>query len=63
MKIDLNAIGAIFIEGPRGCGKTSTGEFFSKTVFKLDKNNEIRLKAENTPEILFANDKPILIDE
>lgn len=63
IKIDLKAIGAILIEGPRGCGKTSTGEFFSKTAFKFDKNNEIRLKAENTPEVLFANEVPILIDE
>lgn len=62
----LGAMGAILIEGPKWCGKTTTAEQAAKSVLYLDdpetfsQNLEM---AEVHPRILLQGDTPRLIDE
>ena len=62
----LNAPVAIQIVGPKWCGKTTTGKYFSKSFIDLqDQANEKRYKllAENDIQLLLEGAKPRLIDE
>ncbi|MCQ2250240.1 MAG: DUF4143 domain-containing protein [Bacteroidales bacterium] len=66
LKRKLAGKGAVLIEGPKWCGKTTTARHQSKSVLLMDnpaeKNQNIRL-AEMDPAILLAGDNPRLIDE
>lgn len=59
---DLETMGAIVIEGPRGCGKTETGKFHAKTQFFVDQASNRRL-AELNPKAALEGSTPRLIDE
>lgn len=62
----LNAFGAVLIEGPKWCGKTTTAEQMAKSVIKLqdpDRREEYLLTARTKPSLLLAGDNPRLIDE
>ena len=62
----LSAFGAILIEGPKWCGKTTTAEQVAKSVIKLqdpDMRDEYLATAAAKPSLLLIGDNPRLIDE
>ena len=62
----LKTSGAVQIEGPKWCGKTSTGEQCAKsTVFLQDPDTGPALLAlaDSKPSAILEGDKPRLIDE
>ena len=62
----LEAFGAILIEGPKWCGKTTTAEQYAKSVIKLqdpDMRDEYLATAEVKPSLLLKGATPRLIDE
>lgn len=62
----LEAFGAILIEGPKWCGKTTTAEQVAKSVIKLqdpDMRDEYLATAATKPSLLLMGDNPRLIDE
>jgi len=66
LKLSLKAMGAVLIEGPKWCGKTSTGENIAKSVLYMqdpDEAEENMLKAKTKPSLLLEGDTPRLIDE
>lgn len=66
LKEKLEQKGAIVIEGPKWCGKTTTALQVSKSVLRMDKPCEraanIRL-SEIAPERILEGETPRLIDE
>ena len=66
LEIALQAMGAVLIEGPKWCGKTSTAEYVSKSVLYMqdpDSAEENMLKAKTKPSLLLEGDTPRLLDE
>ena len=62
----LEAFGAVLIEGPKWCGKTTTAEQVAKSVIKLqdpDMRNEYLATAAAKPSLLLKGATPRLIDE
>lgn len=62
----LQGIGAVLIEGPKLCGKTTTGEQFAKTVLRMGASAEMKQNltiAEINPNALLLGETPRLIDE
>lgn len=62
----LEAFGAILIEGPKWCGKTTTAEQMAKSVIKLqdtDMRDEYLFTAATKPSLLLNGATPRLIDE
>lgn len=62
----LDAFGAVLIEGPKWCGKTTTAEQVCKSVIRLqdtDMREEYLVTAASKPSLLLAGDTPRLIDE
>ncbi len=66
LKRKLEGKGAVLIEGPKWCGKTTTAEQIAKSVLYMD-NPEIRdqnlTMAELSPGQLLKGEAPRLIDE
>lgn len=66
LKEQLEAFGAVLIEGPKWCGKTTTAEQMAKSVIKLqdpDMRDEYLATAATKPSLLLIGDTPRLIDE
>ena len=66
LKERLEAFGAVLIEGPKWCGKTTTAEPIAKSVIKLqdpDMRNEYLATAASKPSLLLQGETPRLIDE
>ncbi len=66
LKAHLDAIGAVLIEGPKWCGKTTTARQFAKSVISLqdtDQREEYLTTAMTKPSFLLEGDVPRLIDE
>ncbi len=59
----LAAIGAVVIEGPRGCGKTATGLQVAASAVRLDVDDDARAAGLLDPALLLEGDQPRLIDE
>ena len=62
----LEEKGAILIEGPKWCGKTTTASQIAKSVIRMDepkKRDENIQMSEIDPRILLKGDTPRLIDE
>ena len=62
----LESIGAILIEGPKWCGKTTTGKHMSKSVIEMDKPDLTKQyceMAEINPSNLLKGETPHMIDE
>lgn len=62
----LEAFGAVLIEGPKWCGKTTTAEQIAKSVIKLqdpDMREEYMATAAAKPSLLLKGTTPRLIDE
>ena len=59
-------MGAVLIEGPKWCGKTSTAEHIAKSVLYMqdpDTYEENMLKAKAKPSLLLEGETPRLLDE
>lgn len=62
----LKAFGAVLIEGPKWCGKTTTAEQISKSIIRMqdpDMREEYAATAASKPSLLLLGDTPRLIDE
>ena len=62
----LEAMGAVLIEGPKACGKTTTAEQLAKSVLYMDDPASIQQNlqlAETNVKRLLQGDTPRLIDE
>lgn len=62
----LNAKGAVLIEGPKWCGKTTTAKQMANSFISMDKpdmTNQYKKMAELSPSTLLEGDTPRLIDE
>lgn len=62
----LNAKGAVLIEGPKWCGKTTTAKQMTNSFISMDKpdmTNQYKKMAELSPSTLLEGDTPRLIDE
>lgn len=62
----LNSAGAVLIQGPKWCGKTTTAEQNAKSVIYIDHPGKFKdnlFLAENNPELLLQGEVPRLIDE
>lgn len=59
----LEAFGAILIEGPKWCGKTTTAEQVAKSVIKLqdpDMRDEYLATAATKPSLLLTKRKSVI---
>ena len=66
LAFSLKAMGAVLIEGPKWCGKTSTAEHIAKSVLYMqdpDEYEDNMLKARTKPSLLLAGETPRLLDE
>lgn len=59
----LDAVGAVLIEGPRGCGKTSTALTRAASAVRLDIDDGLRNAGLVAPQVLLPGARPRLIDE
>lgn len=62
----LKSIGAILLEGAKWCGKSTTGEYHSKSAIFMDdprRRNQYMIFAEDNPDLILDGDTPRLIDE
>ena len=62
----MEAFGAVWILGPKGCGKTTSGKQKAETIveFQDEENREnLLMIAEISPKKLLLGKKPILFDE
>ena len=66
LQLLLEAMGAVLIEGPKWCGKTTTAEQYAQSVIKLqdpDMRDNYAALAANRPSLLLQGATPRLIDE
>ena len=59
----LTSIGAVLIEGPKGCGKTETALQQAKSSVRFDTDPNARALLGLNPDELFDQETPILFDE
>ena len=66
LKRKLAGKGAVLIQGPKWCGKTTTAEQIAASVIYLDAPDqlrEVKIKADISPQELLAGATPRLLDE
>lgn len=66
LRLILRAKGAVLIEGPKWCGKTSSAEEVAGSVLYMqdpDAARENKLMAQTKPSLLLEGDTPRLLDE
>lgn len=66
LRYKLEAMGAVLIEGPKACGKTTTAEQQAGSIIYIDdpsKNVQYRQMAQTDIRLLLRGDTPRLIDE
>ena len=59
-------MGAVLLEGPKWCGKTTTALRFSKSSLKMQDPASLvnnKLIASTAPSLLLEGEKPRVIDE
>ena len=59
----LQAMGAVLIEGMKGCGKTATARQLAASEVLLDSDPNAVRRAELDPRLLLDGDTPRLLDE
>lgn len=59
----LRSAGAVLLEGPKACGKTSTARRQAASVVRLDASPQVRAAGEADPNLLLSGDTPRLVDE
>ena len=66
LKLLLNVFGAVLVEGPKWCGKTTTAEMQSHSILRLqdpDERETLLKTAEVKPSLLLDGETPRLLDE
>ena len=66
LSLKLEAFGAVWIQGPKGCGKTTSGKQKAKTIVEFqdeEKRDNLLKIASVAPNKLLEGEKPILFDE
>ena len=66
IKKKLKGKGAVLVEGPKWCGKTTTAEVLAKSILYMSKPDSIKqnlMLADINPSLLLEGDVPRLIDE
>ena len=66
LKRKIRGKGAVLIEGPKWCGKTTTAEQISNSVLSVDDPTTVKANitvSEIDPEKLLAGEQPRLLDE
>lgn len=66
LKERLEAKGAVLIEGPKWCGKTTTAKQIAETVIEMDRPklmDQYKEMAKVDPSALLIGEPPLLIDE
>lgn len=66
LKRKLAGKGAVLLEGPKWCGKTTTAEQIAKSVLYMSETGKVEQNkqlAKINPSLLLRGDKPRLIDE
>ncbi len=66
LRLNLDTFGAVLIEGPKWCGKTTTAEKQANSVLKLqdpDTREAYLTTADVKPSLLLKGETPRLIDE
>jgi uncharacterized protein len=63
LKEALGVLGAVVIEGPRACGKTSTALQFSNSSVLFDTDENAKELANQSPQLLLEGETPRLFDE
>lgn len=63
LKEALGVLGAVVIEGPRACGKTSTALQFSNSSVLFDTDENAKELANQSPQSLLEGETPRLFDE
>lgn len=58
----IKSSGAVLVQGPKFCGKTTTSKLFCKSIIQLIDNDLIEIVSAD-PKIALNGDKPRLIDE
>ena len=64
--LKMEALGAVQIKGPKGCGKTTTAKQKAKSVIEFqdeDNRDNLLMIANTKPSDLLKGEKPILFDE
>lgn len=59
----MQVMGAVLIEGPKACGKSTTAAQIANTIIRLDEDEAARALVSLDPAALFAGPTPILFDE
>lgn len=63
VEVRLKAMGAILIEGMKGCGKTATARQVAASEVLLDSDPDAAQAAELDPRLVLDGDTPRLLDE
>lgn len=66
LKEELDAMGAVLLEGPKACGKTTTGEQIAQSVIYMDdpmRREQYLQMAQTDIQSILAGATPRLIDE
>ena len=64
--VRMEALGAVQIKGPKGCGKTTTAKQKAKSIIEFqdeDNRDNLLMIANTKPSDLLKGEKPILFDE
>lgn len=64
LKLALESMGAVLIEGPKWCGKTTTGLHHANSFIKMqDQSNMVnnKLIAETSPSLLLEGEMPVVM--
>ena len=59
----LRSTGAVLLEGPKACGKTSTARQQAASVVRLDASPQLRAAGAADPNLLLDGPTPRLVDE
>lgn len=59
----LLSVGAVLIEGTKGCGKTETAKQIAGSVVRFDADEQVRIRMEIDPRSVLLGDVPRLLDE
>lgn len=66
IQLYIENFGALLLEGPKWCGKTTTACRHAKSILKMQDPRQVKnylLIADSSPDLLLQGEKPRLIDE
>ncbi|GIG41878.1 ATP-binding protein [Cellulomonas phragmiteti] len=63
LRRSLRSAGAVLLEGPKACGKTTTGRQQAASTVRLDASPQLRAAGAADPNLLLDGPAPRLVDE